>query len=54
MQPARYDEIFRMIATDKIDPSKVVSETVPLEATSEKLAAMTDYETVGIPVIDEF
>ena len=54
MQPARYDEIFSMIEAGKIDPSKVVSERVPLEATSEKLAAMTEFDTVGIPVIDEF
>jgi alcohol dehydrogenase len=54
MQPARYDEIFSMIEAGKIDPSGVVSETVALEDTSEKLQAMTDYETVGIPVIDEF
>ena len=54
MQPARYDEIFSTIEAGKIDPSKVVSERVPLEATSEKLAAMTEFDTVGIPVIDEF
>jgi alcohol dehydrogenase len=54
MQPARYDEIFRLIRTGKLDPSGVISERVPLEETGAKLAAMTEYETVGIPVIDEF
>ncbi len=54
MQPARYDEIFSMIEAGKVDPSKIISETVSLEDTSEKLQAMTDYETVGIPVISEF
>ncbi|MFB6160134.1 MAG: zinc-dependent alcohol dehydrogenase family protein [Haloferacaceae archaeon] len=54
MPPARYDEIFRMIDAGKLDPAAVVSETVSLDRTSEKLAAMTDYDTVGIPVIDEF
>lgn len=54
MQPPRYDEIFRMIASGKLDPSGVISETVSLEDTSEQLSAMTDYQTVGIPVIDDF
>jgi len=54
MAPARYDEIFRMVETGKLDPAATVSETVALEETAAKLDAMTDYETVGIPVIDEF
>ena len=54
MQPPRYGEIFRMVEDGRLDPSVVVSETVGLEDVSEKLAAMSDYETVGIPVIDEF
>lgn len=54
MQPPRYDEIFQMVASGKLDPSVVVSETVTLEEVSAKLDAMTDYETEGIPVIDEF
>ncbi|QCJ46669.1 zinc-dependent alcohol dehydrogenase family protein [Haloprofundus sp. MHR1] len=54
MPPTRYDEIFRLVASGKLDPSAVVSETVGLDDVPEKLDAMTDYETVGIPVIDEF
>ena len=54
MSPARYDELFRFIEGGRIDPAKIVSETVSLEETPEKLAAMTDYDTLGIPVIDEF
>ncbi|AQL42877.1 alcohol dehydrogenase [Halorientalis sp. IM1011] len=54
MPPTRYDEIFRMVATGKLDPSAVVSETVGLEDVSDKLAAMTDFETDGIPVVDSF
>lgn len=54
MQPTRYDEIFRMVAHDRLDPSAVVSETVALEDVSEKLEAMSEYDTVGIPVIDSF
>ena len=54
MSPTNYDEIFRMVSTGKLDPSSVISETVTLEDVNEKLAAMSDFETVGIPVIDEF
>ncbi|MFC4551198.1 MULTISPECIES: zinc-dependent alcohol dehydrogenase family protein [Halorussus] len=54
MQPPRYDEIFRMVEKGALDPSAVVSETVTLDDVPEKLAAMSDYETMGIPVVDEF
>ncbi|THE66731.1 alcohol dehydrogenase [Salinadaptatus halalkaliphilus] len=54
MPPTRYDEIFRMVSTGKLRPEAVVSETIALEDVSDTLAAMTDYETDGIPVIDDF
>ncbi|NUC73860.1 zinc-dependent alcohol dehydrogenase family protein [Haloterrigena sp. SYSU A558-1] len=54
MPPTRYDEIFRMVATGKLRPADVVSETIGLEDVTDKLEAMTDYETEGIPVIDTF
>ena len=54
MPHARYDEIFNMVRTGKIDPGAVVSEEVGLDQVNDKLQAMTDYETEGIPVITEF
>ncbi len=54
MPPNRYDEIFRMVSTGKLDPSAVVSKTVDLEDVNDELEAMTDFGTVGIPVIDSF
>jgi alcohol dehydrogenase len=54
MPPGRYDEIFRMVEQGKIDPSLVISEHTSLNEVSEKLDAMTDFETVGVPVITEF
>nr|WP_224335525.1 zinc-binding dehydrogenase [Haloprofundus halobius] len=44
MPPTRYDEIFRLVASGKLDPSAVVSETVGLDDVPEKLDAMTDFE----------
>ncbi len=54
MQPPRYDEILRMVETGLLDPSAVVSETVTLDDVPDSLAAMSDYETMGIPVVDSF
>jgi alcohol dehydrogenase len=54
MPPANYDEIFRMTERGRLDPGALVSQTVPLEGTSDVLAAMNDFETVGVSVIDEF
>jgi alcohol dehydrogenase len=54
MQPTRYDEIFRMVERGRLDPSRVVSETVALDDVSDRLEAMSDFETMGIPVINEF
>ncbi|GGL62159.1 zinc-dependent alcohol dehydrogenase family protein [Halocalculus aciditolerans] len=54
MQPTRYDEIFSMVAADKLDPGAVVSGTIGLEDVSDTLQAMTTYDTDGIPVVDSF
>lgn len=54
MPRPRYDEIFRMIKHGKLEPAALVSETVSLEQTPEMLSSMTDFDTVGIPGINEF
>ncbi|ERG87971.1 MAG: Zn-dependent alcohol dehydrogenase [halophilic archaeon J07HX5] len=54
MPPNRYDEIFRMMRTGKLNPSGIVSETIDLSTVNNKLEAMTNFETQGIPVIDSF
>jgi len=54
MPRPRYEEIFRMIEHGKLDPAAMVSETVSLDQTPAQLDAMTAFDTVGIPVIDEF
>jgi len=54
MPPANYDEIFRLVATGKLDPSAVVSDRIGLEDVSATLDAMTNYDTVGIPVVNQF
>jgi alcohol dehydrogenase len=54
MPPHEYEEIFSMMEQDKIDPGKIVSETVALDDVPDVIASMDDYDTVGIPVCDEF
>lgn len=54
-EPAtRYDESSRMVETGKLRPEEEVSETIGLNDVNDKLAAMTDFDTAGVPVIDEF
>ncbi|WP_416841826.1 zinc-binding dehydrogenase [Haloferax sp. DFSO52] len=54
MPRPRYEEIFRMIEHESLNPAALVSKTVSLEQTPEVLASMTKFETVGIPVINKF
>jgi len=54
MPRTRYYEIFSMIEHGSLDPAAVVSETVSLDQTPQMLASMTNFDTVGIPVINEF
>ncbi len=54
MQPTRYDELVRMVEKGRLDPTKVISETVSLEAVPDVLDSMTDYENTGVSVVTEF
>jgi alcohol dehydrogenase len=54
MPPHEYEEIFAMMERGKIEPGRIVSETVSLEEVPDVIASMDDYGTVGIPVCDEF
>lgn len=54
LQPSRYHEIFNMVKTGKLDPGKVITKRISLEDLNDELQAMTDYETIGIPVVTEF
>ncbi len=54
MPPHEYDEIFRMMQEDELDPGAIVSETISLSEVPGTIEAMSDYDTVGIPVCNEF
>jgi alcohol dehydrogenase len=54
MPPSEYDEIFRMMETGKLDPGRIVTETVDLGKVPEMLPKYDEFATVGIPVVDQF
>jgi len=54
LPPAKYDEMFRMVENGELDPGAVVTDEIALEGVTDELEAMTDYGTVGIPVVSEF
>ena len=54
MPPNEYDEILRMIEGGKLEPGKIVSETVSLSEVPGVVERLDDFDTVGIPVCDEF
>jgi len=54
MPPTRYDELFRFIADERVDPEALVSATVALEDVPDRLAAMDEFDTVGVEVVTTF
>jgi alcohol dehydrogenase len=53
MPAHEYDEILRMMDAGTISPGEIVSETITLEEVPDTIAAMGEYDTVGIPVCTE-
>ncbi|ADB61736.1 Alcohol dehydrogenase GroES domain protein [Haloterrigena turkmenica DSM 5511] len=54
MPPSRYDELLRMIEGGRLEPEQLVTRRVGLEDVSDRLAAMSDYETSGVEVVTAF
>jgi alcohol dehydrogenase len=54
LQPSRYPEMLNMIKTGKLDPTELVSETIDIHQIPDRLDAMSDFGTMGIPVVNDF
>jgi alcohol dehydrogenase len=54
LQPSRYSEMLSMIESGKLDPTALVSETIDIHQIPDRLEAMTDFQTTGIPVCNDF
>jgi alcohol dehydrogenase len=54
MPPTRYDDLFGLVESGAVRPAELVTREVSLDAVSDRLAAMTDYGTLGVEVVTEF
>ena len=54
MPPSRYGELFEMIERGHLDPGRLVTREVSLDDVPDRLAAMSEFDTVGIEVVTEF
>ena len=54
MPPARYADLFRLIASERVDPEALVSSTIALSDVPDRLAAMSEFDAVGVEVVTEF
>lgn len=52
MPPTRYDELLRFVESGAIDPAELVTRTVPLREVPDRIAAMDEYDAVGIEVCE--
>ena len=52
MPPTRYDELLRFVESGAIDPGALVTDVVPLEAVPDRIAAMGEFDAVGIEVCE--
>jgi alcohol dehydrogenase len=54
MQAHKFDEIFRLIGSGRLQPKKLVGKTISLEESLRALPAMDSFEHEGVTVIDRF
>lgn len=54
MPPTSYGRLFDLVTSSDVDPGALVAREISLDDVSDRLAAMTDHETVGVEVITGF
>jgi len=54
MQASKYGELFALISSGKLDPRRIVGQTVALDDAPGILSGMGTFGSVGISVIDRF
>ncbi len=54
MPATEYDEILRLMEQDRLEPGRIVGETVSLDEVPDVMERLDDFETAGIPVSTEF
>jgi alcohol dehydrogenase len=53
MPPTRYGAVLSLVESGAVDPGALVTREVTLDEVPDRLAAMTDYGTVGVEVVTE-
>ncbi|ELZ35292.1 alcohol dehydrogenase [Halogeometricum pallidum JCM 14848] len=51
MPPTSADDLLSLLASDAVDPGALVTREVSLDEIPDRLAAMSDYDTVGVEVM---
>ncbi|WP_416840681.1 zinc-dependent alcohol dehydrogenase family protein [Haloferax sp. DFSO52] len=51
MPPTSATDLLSLLASDAVDPGSLVTKEVTLDEVPDRLAAMTDYDTVGVEVM---
>jgi alcohol dehydrogenase len=54
MPPTQYDELLSMVQAGDLEPGRLVNRSVDLADVSDRLAAMTEYDTAGVEVVSSF
>ncbi len=54
MQSFRYNEMLKMIKDGKLNPEKLIAQTIALEDVVKLLPAMPNFDTIGIQIITKF
>ena len=54
MQSFRYDAVFEMIRTGKVQPKLMLGKTISLEEAPDALINLNRFENLGVTVIDRF
>lgn len=54
MPPTRYDELLALVEEGVLDPGQLVTRECRLDDVSDRLASMSDYDTVGVEVVTAF
>ena len=54
MQASHYPAMLRMVEAGRLSPKKMVTQTIKLEEASGVIAQMSNFENLGVSVIDRF
>ncbi len=54
MPASRYPSMLAMVASKKLRPADMITETVPLDGASRVLEEMTTFQNVGMSIINEY